>query len=215
MSERKESYERQIKRQIEEGEGLPKKLDISLVRYFWQASPMASKRSDSIPRFFKKIKVLDHFSDNELRIFSKYVHLRTFTPGERIFSQNDLGIGLYFIYSGQVDVIVEKDPYVSPTEREEKSARHILVLEKFDYFGELALLQENSIRNATVVSREQVELLGIFKPDLEALINDYPVIGTKLIQAISIIITNRLFSLTKEVKRLKYKLKQYEKENEV
>jgi len=210
MTKRVESYEKEVKRLVEEGEELPKKLDISLVRYFWEASPMSDKRSNSVPRYLKKIKVLNNFTDNELRIFSKYMHLRTFNSREKVFSQNDLGMGLYFIYSGQVDVIVEKDPYTSPSEKEAESASHILALEKFDYFGELALLQEHSIRNATVVARDQVELLGIFKPDLENLINDHPVIGTKFIQAISIIITNRLFSLTKEVKRLKYKLKQHE-----
>lgn len=196
------SYEKDIQDKIEKGTELPDKLDISLLKYFWQASPLASSRMDTIPKFLRKIDVLKNFSDNELRILSQSFHLRVFTDGEVIFSQKDIGVGLYFIYSGQVDVKVGKE--------EEQDENIVLTLDKHDYFGELALLQEGSVRNATAVSRDTTQLLGIFKPDVEHLIENHPVVATKLLQSISVIIASRLYSVTQELKRVKHKLNQLE-----
>jgi len=199
------SYEKEMHQKIESNSQLPDKLDISLLKYFWQASPLSGSRMDSIPKYLRKIDVLKNFSDNELRVLSQSMHLRVFTDGEVIFNQKDIGVGLYFIYSGQVDVKVENE--------EDRNENIVLTLDKHDYFGELALLQEGSVRNATAVSRDTTQLLGIFKPDVEHLIESYPVVATKLLQSISVIIANRLYSVTQELKRTKYKLNQLEAES--
>ena len=83
----------------------------------------------------------------------------------------------------------------------------------YDYFGELALLQENNFRTATL-SRDNSQLLGIFKPDLEVLIDEYPIVATKLLQSISVILANRLFSITSEVRALKMKIANMEENYE-
>lgn len=208
------SYENDISKKIDEKQPLPDKLNISILKYFWQANPFTGKKADNIPKFLREIDVLKNFSDNELRILASYLHHRSFSNKESIFKQNEIGVGFYIIYSGNVDIIVEKDViHTASSDKEEPESNYLLTLEKFDYFGELALLQESSVRNATAISREDSELLGLFKPDLEELIHNYPIVATKLLQSISVIISNRLFSLTKEVKELKYKLSQYEKDN--
>ncbi|MCF8058008.1 MAG: cyclic nucleotide-binding domain-containing protein [Bacteriovoracaceae bacterium] len=205
------SYEDEINQDILNSKKLPEKLEISVLRYFWQSNPLIGKKTDSIPRFLRKIDVLSNFSENELRILAKYLHLRKFQPGEVIFKQGELGVGFYLLYNGYADIIVEN---TEGTDEVKPSSKHILTLEKSDYFGELALLQEISIRNASAVSRQGCELLGLFKPDLEELINHYPVIAAKLLQSISLIVANRLFSLTREVQELKYKLSSYEKDQD-
>lgn len=205
------SYEKEIQDRIENKKILPEKLEISVLRYFWQSNPILGKKRDSIPRFLRKLEVFSNFSENEQRILAKYFHLRKFTAGELIFKQGELGVGFYLIYSGYADIIFESS--------EEESngpdrSKHIITLEKSDYFGELALLQEMSIRNASAISRQGCELLGIFKPDVEELINQYPVIAAKLLQSVSLIVANRLFSLTKEVQELKYKIFALEKDTD-
>ena len=199
------SYEKDIQDKIDTKGDLPEKLDISLLKYFWQASPLSGSRPDTVPKFLRDIDVLKNFSDNELRILSQSLHLRVFTDGEVIFSQKDIGVGLYFVYSGQVYVRVEKEV--------DEDENIIITLDKNDYFGELALLQEGSVRNATAVSRDTTQLLGIFKPDVEHLIESYPVVATKLLQSISVIIANRLYSVTQELKRVKHRLNQMEAES--
>ena len=207
------SFEKEVIEKNAKGEALTTRLEIPILKYFWQANPLFASNRNSIPRFLRKIKVLEHFSDNELRILSSYMHLRTFSDGERIFKQNETGVGFYFIYTGHVDIIVEEDQMVQDPKSELPKVNHIVSLDKMDYFGELALLQQNSIRNASAVARESCQLLGIFKPDLENLIDTKPTIATKILQAASIITANRLFSVTSEVRRLKFKLRDLEKKN--
>lgn len=196
------SYENEITDKLDKKEALPEKLDISMLKYFWQANPFSSTKGGNIPKFLRRIEVLKNFSDNELRLLSQSMHLRSFENKEIIFRQNDLGVGFYFVYSGNVDVTVDS------SKGTEETANYLLSLDKYDYFGELALLQDNSARNATVVARGNTELLGIFKPDMEALILDHPIVAAKLLQSVSLIIANRLFSVTREVRALKYKLTQ-------
>jgi len=203
------SYEKEISEKIENNEPLPEKLEISVLRYFWQSNPIMGKKVDSIPRFLRKIEVLKNFTENELRILAKFLHHRKFNAGETIFNQGELGVGFYLIYSGYTDIVVAE---TDGTENDkEKRAGHVLTLEKFDYFGELALLQQNSSRSATAISRQGCELLGLFKPDVDQLINIYPLIAAKLLQSVSLIVANRLFSITREVQELKFKINTLEK----
>ena len=204
------SYEGEIRNKIESKERLPAKLELNVIKYFWQASPLSGTRKITIPKYLRSIEVFKDFTDNELRILSQYLHLRSFFNNEKIFSQDDLGIGCYFIYSGRVDIVVDKSQGVEG----ENEVNYVLSLEQGDYFGELALLQENSIRSASAIAKDYCELVGIFKPDIEEMVNDYPIVATKLIQAVAVIIANRMFSLTKEVRRLTFKNLQLEKEHE-
>ena len=205
------SYEKQVKDMVNQGGELPRKIDIGVMKYFWQISPFAASRKDNIPRFLRNIGVLKNFTDNELRILSKFLHERIFQDMEPIFKQGDLGIGFYFIYSGNVEIIVERDKSDLETGGNLSEYNLVIALDKFDYFGELALLQSNSIRSATAVAKNACRLMGIFKPDLDELISTYPVVATKLLQCVSEIIAERLFSLTREVRDLKYKLAKKEK----
>ncbi len=205
------SYETRIKESIENGQALPEKLDINTLKYFWQLSPFTKSRKHTVPRFLSKLKVMQNFSDMELKVLSKYLHHRTFAPDEVIFKQNEDGIGFYFLYSGQVDIFVPADDPTLDNEEIADIKRHIVTLEKGEYFGELALLQEKSVRSAECVAKNVVELLGIFKPDVEELIKQHPIVAAKLLQSISMIIANRLYSITREVGELKYKICQMEK----
>lgn len=210
------TWENKIQNDIDEKKPLPEKLNFSILKYFWQASPLSGGGDTAIPKFLRSIKVLRNFSDNELRILSSYLHLRHFTSKEIIFEQDDNGVGFYFIYSGQVEILAKNykldnhDQLIEVVEEEPSSKNvgmmHITTLEKRDHFGEIALLQDNSMRTATAIAKESCSLIGIFKPDMNELINDHPVVAAKLLQSISIILADRLSSVAKEMKVLKYRL---------
>lgn len=205
------SYEKEVKDLIESKDEIENRLKISMFRYFWQASPLSSRGQDSIPRFFRNIQVFKNLSENELRILSQHFHRRSFKKGETIFEQGDLGVGFYLIFIGSVDIFVTDEYYDESKEtHEEAQDQYVITLEKGEYFGELALLQNNSVRSASAMAIENTELLGLFKPDFEELVQSYPVVATKVLQSLSLIVTKRLFSLTNEVKRLKCKLAKYE-----
>lgn len=193
------SFEKEAREKKQKGEKLAEKIDISVVKYFWQASPL-TRREQTIPKFLRKVDVLKDFTDNELRLLSKYLHLRKFSEDEVIFDHKDFGIGFYFIYQGTVEISVLDDP------NKDSENTLLLSLEKYDYFGELALLQDKSDRNARAIASDNCELIGIFKPDLEELIDEQPVVATKLLQSVSVILANRIHFLTNQIKDLKLKL---------
>lgn len=200
------SYENEVKSAGEKKQNLLSKIDFSMMKYLWLANPMSGVRKGSIPRFLRNVELLKNFSDNELRILAKYMHSRKFSDGEVVFRQNEIGIGFYFIYSGSIDLTFSD----GSVEHENKN---FLELEEFNYFGELALLQENHQRTATASSKNRSELIGIFKPDLEILIEHHPRIAAKLIQSISLAIADRLYYLTVEMTKISKKLKKLEEQN--
>lgn len=207
------SYETEVWEAKKESQPLPSKLDISTLKYFWQLNPLIKSNKYSIPRFLRKMNVLSNFSDFELQILIRYLHHRTFAPDEVVFHQNEEGIGFYFLYSGQVDLYVHTDNPSEDSAEVASMKRHVVTLERGEYFGELALLQEKSLRSAECVAKNVVELLGIFKPDMEEMISQHPVVAAKLLQSISMIIANRLYSITREVGELKYRICQLEKQS--
>ena len=201
------SYEKEIKESAASKQELTSKIDFSMMKYLWMANPLSGTRKDSIPKFLRNVELLKKFSDNELRILSKYLHNRKFSEGEVVFRSGEVGIGFYFIFSGTIEL--SHDDINSEVNQEK-----FLVLEEFGYFGELALLQDGNQRTATAIARNQCELVGIFKPDLDHLIIRHPVIGTKLIQSISIILADRLYYLTYEASKMFKKIKQFEAKND-
>lgn len=204
------SYESEQRAKIYAGEDTPEKIKIATLKYFWLSNPLLSS-SKNIPKFLRAIPVLGNFTDNELRILAMHLHHRSFGDGEVIFRQNDVGFGFYFLYAGHVDILVNNRDDDSTEESNEQDVSRLLTLEPKEYFGELSLLQEHSVRNASAVSRQGCELLGIFKPDVDQLIANNPVVGAKLLQSVSQIIANRFYSLSREVKELKFRLAQIDK----
>ena len=183
-----------------------KKVDISILRFFWESHPILKRRGDNLVEFIKKIDVFHNFSGLELLFLIKGLHYRRFSKGEVVFRENDIGVGFYLISKGGVDIEVETTTSIS----REKTSRKVISLKRNDYFGELALLQEEHIRSASAIANSPCELYGILRPDLDVLINERPAVAVKLLQAISLIISNRLYSLTSEFKKLEVKMKKLE-----
>jgi CRP/FNR family cyclic AMP-dependent transcriptional regulator len=78
-------------------------------------------------------------------------------------------------------------------------------------FGEMALLQDGNPRSATAKAKSPCELIGIFKPDLEHLVNNHPVTAAKLIQSISLALADRLYFITQEASKLTRKIRKLER----
>lgn len=201
------NYEKTVREKLKAGEKDIDNFDMSALRYLWLSSPLFARSKDSVPKFLREVHILKNFTDNELRVLSRFLHTRTFSAGDHIFLQGDPGVGFYFVLSGRVDIFV--DDKINEVQDEE--LRYVISLSKKDYFGELALLQNNSVRTATATCSEPTALLGIFKPDLEYLIEEKPVLAAKLLQSLALIVTKRLFSLTSEVSTLKGQLVHYER----
>lgn len=197
------SYEQKVKESGTEDGGLSKKIDLPMMRYLWMANPLSRVKRDSIPRFLRNVELLKNFSDNELRILAKFMHSRKFSEGDVIFREGEIGIGFYFIFSGLIEL--------SQGQYGHEIDENFITLDEFSYFGEMALLQDGNPRSATAKAKSPSELIGIFKPDLERLIENHPVTAAKLIQSISLALADRLYFITQEASKLSRRLRKLEK----
>lgn len=198
------SYEKEMMDKIHKDESSPDRLDIPILKYLWDASPLSFLTKESYHDFFKKISVMSSFSDNEVRLFTKFLHRREFMTNEVIFKQGDSGYGFYFIFSGSVNI------FANHNSQNEDQGELIIRLDKRQYFGEMGLLEEFNRRSATVTAAENTVLLGIFKPDLERMLEQYPVLGAKFLRETALIMANRMGQLTREIIMLKKKVKELE-----
>ena len=199
------TYEREMADKLIRGEETADRLDISLLKYLWDASPLSFLSSkENYHAFFKNISFLSTFSDNEVRLFTKFLHRREFQKNEVVFKQGDTGHGLYFIFSGSVKILANY------TSAETDQGDLVIKLEKRQYFGEMGLLEEYNRRTATAVAAENTILLGIFKPDLERMLELYPVLGAKFLRETALLMANRMGQLTREIVVLKKKVKEIE-----
>lgn len=199
------SYEKEMMNKAQGGEIVQDRLDVPLLKYLWEASPLYFGKKDNYHEFFKKISVLSSFSDNEIRLFSKFLHRREFIANEVIFRQGDSGYGFYFIFEGSVDIYANH-LNTNPDDRGD----FVIRLDRRQYFGEMGLLEDFNRRSATVVASENTVLLGIFKPDLERMLEHNPVLGAKFLRETALIMANRMGQLTREIMSLKRKLKEVE-----
>lgn len=185
------------------------RLTIRTLKYFWQSGPVSGKGEQNIPKFLRKIKVLEHFTDYELKIFSSFIHQRTYGNDETIFKEGDAGFGFYMIVKGQVEIYTLRNRVVE--EMAESFQQFIIRLGSKEYFGELSLLENHNRRNATALTKGQTTLLVIYKPDIEEMIERYPLIGAKFLQSVSVIVAQRFERVTNEIKILKEKVKLLER----
>ncbi|MBF0361844.1 MAG: cyclic nucleotide-binding domain-containing protein [Oligoflexia bacterium] len=236
-----DSYERVINEKLKSGEALPPRLNYPTLKFFWQAGPLSRKNKDAIPSFLRNVEIFKNFTENELRILSKYMHLRAFEKNEIIFRQGDRGFGFYLVLSGEVGIYLEEEDFSNEVKISNPNAEFIPDSKKdnnnssssnsnkdnqnrrnndhryrlsrllnFDHFGELALLQANNLRTATAEAETSCALLGIFRPDLEELIEGDAVVGNKLLQSISMILINRLSLVGDEMRYLRRRVYELE-----
>ncbi len=105
-----------------------------------------------------------------------------------VIHEGDKADSLYIIASGRVKV------YCS-----DRSGKDIVlnVMEAGEYFGELALLDDD-VRSASVRALEDAEFKVIYKKDFDAKLDEHPKIGRAIIRNL----TRRIRKLTRDVKSL-------------
>lgn len=194
------SYENETRKIVHEQSEIPGKISISTLKYLWQCGPFGLNREENLPKFLARLPVLQQFSDNELRILSRYLHERKFQAGEVIFRQGEPGYGLYFVFRGAISIIHDSASDTGAV------GQSVTKIERGQYFGEMGLLEEYNRRSVSAICDEPTTILGLFKPDLEALLDQHPVVGAKFMREISIILAQRINALVHEVSTLRQRL---------
>ena len=158
------------------------------------------RQASNVEDVIAKIPVFESLKPKELRQVASIVHRRNYKAGETIVCQNDPGLGMYVIESGDVDVLLE----------ENGSTKQLVALHEGDFFGEIALLDE-SPRSATVVAHTEAALIGFFRPDLFDIIEKSPAAGLKIVLGLAQLLGERLRNSNLEISKLRAQLADLQK----
>ena len=128
-----------------------------------------------------------YLSNKKIKLLMKVIHNRIYTANEYIFFQGDPGIGLYLIIRGEILI----------TEEIDGERFDLAMLTRGDFFGELALLDEEK-RSASAIALKDSQLAVIFKPDLDEFVETHSKVGIQILRGISQIIATRLRNLNQD-----------------
>lgn len=106
--------------------------------------------------FYKKCILFDNMTDDEIELVTRDLHAVQVTPGKSVISENTPGDSLFVIIKGSVEITKEL------AENDENMVAQLKVMEAGDFFGEMSLI-DNEPRSASVVARDDVEVLIIPK----------------------------------------------------
>lgn len=148
----------------------------------------------------KNVPIFRELKNSEIRIIERIVHHRYFKPQEVIFWEGEPGVGMYIIQNGEVGIYRGRD-----TAGEEELIR----LKSGDFFGEMALLNEEP-RSASAVALNNCHIIGLFRPDLFGLFERKPSFGVKVLLKLSDMIAKRLRMTNEELQELKIKFNKKE-----
>ena len=103
--------------------------------------------------------------------------LRThFAAGTIIFSEGDLGLTMYVIETGEVEI----------SKRIGNESRVLAVLEKGDFFGEMCMLEDNFPRSATAIATSDVDAVIIDQSAFTYILRHNPEIAVRMMRKLTI-----------------------------
>jgi CRP-like cAMP-binding protein len=149
-------------------------------------------RPETIRQLLARIPLFGQLRPLEIREIERILHHRQFKAGEVIFWEGEPGVGMYIIERGQVDIFHDYGG----------SGQKVLArLNEFDFFGEMALLNEEP-RSATAVSISDTHLIGLFHPDLFELFERKPRLGIKILVHLADMLATRLRRTNSDLQEL-------------
>ena len=142
--------------------------------------------SNPVLQALGNIPIFENLRDSELNDVVRLTHERTYKLDEHVFKKLAPAEGMYVIMNGAVEI---NDP---------DSGTIFASLESGDFFGELALLDEEP-RSASAVSTQPSTLIGFFRTDLLTLMKRSPELGNKILLNLSRVLGERLRRTNQEL----------------
>ena len=125
--------------------------------------------------FLAKVSLFSLVSESDLERIAKLASRHRFDTGDIIIREGDPDKRLFVIVSGEVEVIKGLGG---------KNERHVATLGPLSYFGEMALI-DDLVRSASVVGKEETEVLCLHQWNLRREIERSPAIAFELLQMLS------------------------------
>ncbi len=167
-----------------------------MINYLWEN--LFKRNEDHVIKVLSNNVLFKDLTSSELQTVSNFLHIRHYRPAELIFRQNEIGVGMYIILKGKVDILIENH-----SAGDEDTGDFITRLEEGDLMGELSLIEENSRRTASARAMNESSLLGFFQPDLKNLLQSHPEIGGRILLRLSQVLGRRLSETATKITELK------------
>lgn len=171
----------------------------SVNNFVWDNLFRNKDKNENLRSQLKKNILFQDLNFTELRMIENIVNVRRFRPGENIFKQGEVGVGMYIILSGVVNIYVEELHATTGA----AYTTHVTQLKSEDFFGELALVENEGRRSASATAHEETVLIGFFKPDLTEIVERNPSAGVKILMRLGEVLGTRLRQTTARITELK------------
>jgi CRP-like cAMP-binding protein len=170
-----------------------------MVNYMWENLFRRDDQDMDVQETLRQTYVFQTLTKKELRFVQDTCHVRVFKPGESVFRQGEIGVGMYIVLRGSLEIYVDQlvDEDLPP------KSQLVTRLRAGDFLGELSLIENNSRRTATAIAGEESKLIGFFKPDLLEILDRQPATGVKILLRLSEVLGRRLKETTQKVSELK------------
>ena len=132
------------------------------------------EKENSIFERINHVPIFAPLSDSETEKIADAAHLRVFAPDEAIVHEGQQGGSMFVIHRGSVDIKIMDD---------EGKPQTINTLNEGDFFGEMSLLTGEP-RTATVIAREETQVLQIGKFCIKSILEKNPGLAKDLSEII-------------------------------
>ena len=154
-------------------------------KLLWETLERWKRSSPELDRikFLKTVAFFNELSDRQLKTVSGILFDRKYETDELIFEEGQPGAALFLILDGKVAVEM----------RRENHTTILAILERGEFLGEMALLDE-APRSANARSLERTHTLALYRNDLSQLIQRDPQTACQIYRALAHIVGDRLRS---------------------
>jgi len=127
--------------------------------------------------------IFHHLNDEDLEQILPFFELLNCPAGTAIFNEGDEGGYACFIATGRFEV----------KKQTEFKGKQVIValLGKGSIVGEMSLVDQQS-RSATVVAREDSQIVILRREAVESILQEYPYIGIKILKGLNRVLSIRL-----------------------
>lgn len=169
---------------------------------FWNNIFRSSGYEQTLVYFLSTLPMFQKLNKRELAFLEKIVHERKYDADETIFSEGDIGSGMYSIRSGQVQIF---------NHDEQGQEAEQAILSTGDFFGEISLTASRP-RCASARTMEPTVLVGLFRSDLLEAVSRHPIPAVKIMLGLNRVISDRLLQCNLQLLELKKQLAKHQKQ---
>ena len=164
-----------------------------MVNPFWSSIFRNRSYEKTLAYFLGNMPMFTKLDKRELGFLENIIHLRNYHCDESVFNQGDIGSGMYFIRSGQVQIF-NQDEHGNESEQ--------AILEPGDFFGEVALTASRP-RCASARTTEPAVLIGLFRSDILEAVRRHPEPTAKIMLGLNRVLADRLLQCSLQLEILK------------